>query len=463
MSTHALDALKAVELLDKNLRVPDLSGVTDTDLQKKLNYYWQARMSGPLPKALSNKGQSNDFSALISSISARNDVPSLLPSSLIYNQTYSNDPLMRMGRQGSEIQKTYNQHLGMGGARSPNRQQVEDGLRHFAALAPLIQSGFLEILPMEEIHELPKEEIPIYYSEDWFRSSVPSHIHDFVHQHANIREMAPGPEGKGLLVYNDPPAEPTRGIAIDFKNDAHQRQGNFYLLYEQEFLGENSDETVSFRKQLDWQNPPERYHYDAWVYQSINRAIVSRLDRVSSEMALASDLGASYLTESEFEARLCGLSGQKADRQRQDICAVNFLEATFPQLRNINASLIASIRTESPQLFERWQQSILGISEQLSGCPGDFETKAKQLFAREVQPQLDEIDAAFRKAATATAGGTMIGVSAVGFALVSATNIPLATIMALGSLQAIGEAVTDVSEYFGKRSSPAFIWKKLLG
>lgn len=462
MSANAIEALKAAELLDKNLRVPNLSDITPSDLQKKLDYYWQARMAGPIPKAIQSKASPRQFSALISSISARNDVSSLLPSCLIYNQTYSNDPLMRLGRPTSEIQKVHNQHLGFGGERTANLNKVEKGLQYFEALAPLIQSGLVEILPLEEIHDQPKDGLPIYYSDDWFKSSIPSHIHDFVHQKAIVREMAPGPNGKGLLVYNDPPENPTRGIAIDFQNDAPQPQSNFYLLHEQEVLGQNEDETYSFRQWLDWQNPPEKSHFEAWIYQSINRAISSRLDRVSAEMTLASDLGASYLTESEFEAHLCGLSGQNTAPQSQDVHAVNFLEATIPQLKNINPSVIAFVRTKNPAMFERWQQSLLEIADQLSGTSEEFELKAKRLFAREVQPQLDEIDAAFRKAVGASTGGFFLAASAVGFAVASTATIPIAAFMGLGLLHTLGEAIPEIADWREKRRGPAFIWKKLV-
>lgn len=462
MSKSALEALKISGLLDRNGKVPPIEKLEPAELQKQINYYRQTRIERSSSDATASVSTNRDLAALVSSVSAVNAVDSLLPSCFVYNRVYANDPLISLADTTSEIAKVHGQFLGMDTASLPDPHRVANKLHYFSKLAPLIERGFLTILPLEELHAAPKDGLPVFYSEDWFRSDVPAHIHDFVHQSASIFEVAPGPEGRGLLVFNHAPKEPTRGIVISFRRDEVVTKMPFYLLHTMQATRKIDDEHFEFVQRLDWDRPPAKEEFDAWVYQSINRTIIARLSSIGTELSLADQLGAAYLTESEFESKLCGLSNADDLKPGQGIDAVNFLNANTSFL-NINDPLLLSMLKEKHhKLFERWQLSFLSITDELTEESGDFNLKAKQLFEKEVRPQLEELNAAILKMAGGVAGAALLTAGTIGMALLSNAALPFAAVLGLGALAAGGRSIPSVAEYAAKRKGPAFIWNKLL-
>lgn len=462
MSKSALEALQITGLLDKKGNVPPLEKMGPLELQKKLDYYRDTRVRLAEKDATDSIPQNRDLAALISSVSAANAVDALLPSCFVYNRVYTNDPLISLARTPSEITKAHTQFLGINSEGVPDPNRVANRLLYFAKLAPLIEQGFLTVLPLEELHAPPTSGLPLFYSEDWFRSEVPSHIHDFVHESAIVCEMAPDPDGKGLLVLNESPKIPTRGICISFARDNSVSGKSFYLLYEQEVLEKIDDEHFRIAQRLDWNNPPKKAMFDAWVYQSINKSIIARIGSVAREISVADQLRASYLTESEFESKICGMSNAMDLQPGQGLDAVNFLNANASYLNISDPHLLSKLRTDHHRLFERWQMSLLCIADELTGESGDFVLKSKQLFEKEVRPQLDELNTALLKMQGGAAGAALLTAGTIGMALVSSATLPFAAVLGLGALAAGGRAVPSAAEYIAKRKGPAFIWSKLL-
>lgn len=461
MSRSAIEALKATGLLDKNGKAASLKGIEPLELQKRIDYYRDTRTRIAAQDARESIPDKRDLSALVSSVSASNAVPSLLPSCFIYNRLYTNDPLIRLARNTNDIAKAHKESLGFDLDGIAHPAQVANKLLYFEKLAPLIEIGGLTVLPLEELHAPPSEGMPIFYSEDWFRSDVPEHIHDFVHQSAIIREMKPGPNGKGLLVLDDPPKKPTRGVSIDFRNDYSVTGTPFYLLYETEVLEKIDDQHFKVAQKLDWDDPPDKPMFDAWVYQSINKTIIARIDSVSRELGMSHQLKSNYLTESEFEATVCGMSNAKPTDGSQATNAVNFLNANASFLKLDDPLILARLRSDHPKLFERWQLSLLSICDELNGVGDDFEIRAKQLFEKEVQPQLEEVKTAMIKLGGGIGGASLLTAGTIGMALLSNASLPFVSVLALGAAAAGGKSIPSVAEYISKRRGPAFIWNKL--
>jgi len=462
VSKSALEALKITGLLDNDGKVPPVEKMDPAELQEQINYYRQTRIERSSSDATASLSKNRDLAALVSSVSAVNAVDALLPSCFVYNRVYANDPLISLAETSSEIAKVHSQFLGIDTASLPDPHRVANKLHYFSRLAPLIERGFLTILPLEELHAAPTDELPVFYSEDWFRSDVPAHIHDFVHQSAAIHEVAPGPGGKGLLVLHDAPKDPTRGIAISFRGDEVVSGMSFYLLHTMQAMRKIDDDHFEFVKRLDWDRPPAKAEFDAWVYQSINKTIIARLSSMGRELSVADQLGATYLTESEFESKLCGLSNAGDLKPGQGIDAVNFLNANASCL-NINDPLLLSrLKEKYHKLFDRWQLSLLSIADELTGESGNFNLKANQLFEKEVRPQLEELNTAVLKMAGGGAGAALLTAGTIGMALLSNAALPFAAVLGLGALAAGGRSIPSVAEYAAKRKGPAFIWKKLL-
>lgn len=462
MSKSAIEALKDTGLLDKNGKAASLESIEPLELQKRIDYYRDKRTRITEKDATGSIPKKRDLSALVSSVSASNEVCQLLPSCFVYNRLYTNDPLVNLARNPSGIAKAHREYLGFEPDVIADPARVANKLLYFEKLAPLIELGCITVLPLEELHAPPTEGMPVFYSEDWFRSDVPAHIHDFVHQNAIVREMQPGLDGKGLIVLDNPPKTPARGVCIDFRNDYSVTGPSFYLLYETEILEKVDEEHYKFSQRLDWDSPPEKPLFDAWVYQSINRTIIARIDSVARELSVAHKLRSNYLTESKFEATVCGMkSGSEPVKGSQAMNAVNFLNANASFLRLDDPLILARLRTDHANRFERWQLSLLSICDELNGVNDDFEIRAKQLFEKEVQPQLEELKTALLKLGGGIGGATLLSAGTIGMALLSNTALPFAAVLALGAAAAGGRSIPSIAEYISKRKGPAFIWSKL--
>ena len=457
MSIHALEVLRDLELLDKHDRVTDLSKLDQEVIQRKLREYESSGQAD-----IERITNTHDLGAVISSISASNTVIPLLPSCFVYNRVYTNDPLLKIARTPDHMTTVQMRSLGMNPNININIASLHNKLKYFEMLAPLIRLGCITVLPLYSLHRRKSEgPVPIYYSEDWFRSEVPDQIHNFVHERAVIKEVRPGSNGKGIEVLDRYPDSPTRGIAVQFSGDESVTGLSFYNLYEQRLIEKAEDGDHRFAQILDWDNPPSEEHFKAWVYQSVNRTIIDRINCISREMIIANHLNASYLTESEFEARLCGLSYENTKSDDLYTSSVNFLTANAPYLRLDNPALLAKFRSEKAEEFERWQQSLLYVTRELNGIQDNFEAKSKALFEGEIRPQIEEMKKELLSMSSGVGGGVLVTAGTIAMALLASPSLPLASVLGLGVVIFSGMSLPSVSQYLSNHSGPAYIWKKL--
>jgi hypothetical protein len=462
MSISALEALRAIDLLDKHDRSVDLSSLDSVTLQKKINYYRDTRLRSIGPEVRGSASSDADVSAVVSSRSARHDVESLVPSCLLYNKLYVNDPLVLLA-EPLERELVSSKAFGMSSSGSLSIDSAKKAIDFFRRLAPLIRLGVLVVLPIREATEpvvSPNKGIPLLYSEDWFRSEVPSHIHDFVHHNAITSEVAPI-NGGGFAIYEHAPTAPTRGISISFKDDAPNQSSSFYLLAEMRATGKIGDAAYRVQQSVDWDKKPSQSSYDAWHYQSVNRTILNRLGHISREVQLASQLQATYLTESKFESDLCGMAFGPLASPSHRHSAVNFLNANEKFLSISDPSLMVKLRVDHPRLFEQWQASLLAGVRELSGCDGDFDSVAREFFATEIQPQIDNINKAAAKVGGELLGAATVATGGILLALHSSPLLPFTTVLELGALAFAGKVIPGVTEYLSSRKGPAFVWSKM--
>lgn len=459
MSVKALEALQVIELLDRQDKCANIASIEPAIFQKKLEYYRNDRLRNAAADIRSTISDKRDLAALISSVSAANALEPLLPSAFVYSRLYTNDPLLRFATPSDSFTDAHNRALGLRTDRAVNPQSVANAVWYFELLAPLIRCGVITVLPIAELHA-PPDERPINFSEDWFRSEVPEHLHDFVHQQAIIREVSPAPDGAGLIIHRHAPTKPTRGISVAFNDDFEGMPTNFYLLSETkevERLGENQ---VRLGQTFDFSNPPDQSLFDAWMYQSVNRTIIDRLSSMAREFELAEQLHATYLTESKFEVDLCAMSFETMPNSSRQERAVNFLHANAVYL-DMDALSLARLRMEQPRLFERWQLTLMDVADRLTGRDDDFEEQAKQLFEKEVMPQVEDLRKSLWKIGGAAGGAGLVGTGSIAMALISNATLPLAAVLGAGALVVAGQTLPTVAEYLSKRRGPSFIWNRL--
>lgn len=464
MSKAALETLRTIGFLDKKNRAVDFSDWEHNRLLAALQYYFECR-TRVADQELKQIPDVEGTAGFLSSVSGANSVYSLLPSLLCFSQMITDDPVFRMSIPDDPFGLVQKQAMGMPTVKNLDASWLVNKVSYFAELAPAIEAGFIVVLPLQLLH-LPPEQLPVFYSEDAFRSEVPDHIHDYIHQCAQIRTVVPDKTTGALLIHDEAPAHPIRAIHVSFKGDESANSGMIYFLQQMELLGKDEDtQCLHIRYECDLDKPVDESRFKIWVYQSINRTIINRLRSVASEISLARSLGFSYLTESRFEADILGASGSKeelsssADRAAN---AVNFLNANMPRVYIDSTATVVRLRVDRQDTFSRFHASLLEVSANLQGLsPAEFKLQAKQLFARVIDPQLREIEKdASRLAATVVKGATF-SAGALALAMAGDVALPFAAVVAFWGAHTIAESLPAVSDYLHQRRGPEYIWRRL--
>jgi hypothetical protein len=341
-----------------------------------------------------------------------------------------------------------------------DRSMVANKLLYFSMLAPLIQAELLTVLPLHMLH-LPPEHLPIFYSEDRFRSEIPENIHDFIHRSAIIKPVVLRKDSGALVIRKEPVKEPCRAISISFAGDFSQSSASIYFYHTMQ-ADEVNREDGRIKVSLKWEpeKPLREDIFDAWVNQSINRTILARLGSISSEIRLATSLNHSYVTESEFESELLAQSGFRGEDAASG--AINFLNTNEALIEIPSPEDVVRLREKHSDAFERFRATLLSVGEKLQGVdPDQFQEKAERLYHTDVQPQIDEIQKSVRAVCTSIVKGALVSLGGVAFALASGTAIPLVAASLYAASGALTETLPALSEYMSGRKKPEYIWKRL--
>lgn len=461
MSERILKALRQARLIKRNGSPIDVARAAPNALRRKLEKYYAQLSALSTEEVRENSCEAGSFGALLSSVSSDQAVDSILPSCFVYDRVFADDPVARLATPKDAGHEVYNKQLGLDAATGVDRSRLADALDHVERLSPLLRLGTIGLLSFGMLRPDTSHGVPIYFSENGFRSEIPEHIHDFVHDQVVFYDVSPSPNGQGLRCMPRLSQALGRGIQVQFAKDAPSVRPPFYILSQTKVLDSTGDGHFTVEQKVDWDEPPDRETYNAWLYQSVNRTAINRLQDVSRELNLANGLNATYVTESEFEATLCGLSLDDHPSSEPRHLAVNFLSANAPYLKIDNPKTLAALIAKHPHMLRRWHDALLAVSDELNGCSGDFSTRARMLFAQEVQPQIDELENTLSRLSFGMAGSALLAISSIGLALLSDTSLPLSALLGFTAIGAAGRSLPSVAEYIAVRNRPAFIWKRL--
>jgi hypothetical protein len=386
----------------------------------------------------------------------------LLPSFLLYDHLITDDPVFQEATPDHHQSRIQKQALGVKEKQSINRDSLKNKLKYFSELSLLIEAGLLHVIPLSLLH-LPPDKLPIFFSEDRFRSEIPEGIHNFVHSKAKIQEVLLEKESGSLLILDKPRPEISRAIYISFEGDGPNQHGMIYFLDPFDVL-ETDRETSTMHVAIksDLNLPISEDLYRSWVYQSVNQTILARLRNVASEISLARTMGYTYLTESLFESKLLGASTTQTDAGMM-VGAVNFLRASETMIAIDKASSVLKLRERNKQAFERFRSTILELSEQLTGLSDDeFNIKARRLFLTNIQPQIDEIKKAAASIITSATKGDLVSLGGIALVLTTGSTIPFISAALFTTSGVFAEALPSISEYLQKRRGPEYIWSELV-
>jgi hypothetical protein len=461
MSTAALDLLRQLDLLNAKDHPTDLARFDDKDRRTALSSYASARTYSLASEVGASRCSRKAPAALRSSVLCQDGIEDLLLPAIVYEQVCADGPLMRDTREADDYPQACKQSLGMPARRQLNWRDVASALAHFSSLAPLTRARVVNLLPISALHR-PPEDRPFFFSPHGFASSVPEHIRAHVAESVVVQSVSPSPVHGGLIALEEPLNRPVRRISVRFANDAVARGGMIYFLYEitrAEKLGESR---IRVSQRLDWHSPPNEPLFNAWVRQAVNNTVLNRPGCVSAEMALADAPNATYVTDSQFEAGLFALSAEKETASDPRLPDVNFLQAATPFLRASSPQEVARIRSDDPRLFEKFQAALMQLSAQLTGLePHEFEDKAKQLYVKEIEPQLPAIEAQLSRVRFQATASALLSVAALGLALLTVGGVPFSAMLTVAGgravLQSLGQTLPSIGQYLQTKRGPAYI------
>lgn len=440
MSYLALNLLIEAGFLLPSGKINNFSKIPHSEITNRLRYYAKARIQTAGSEI--NKDTSTDsISVLFSRTSSKITRDKILCASLVYKTIVIDDPLISSREQVSV-------------------KELRDALNFYSWAFPLIKRGFLKTLPITLL-SFQKKEIPLLYSDDAFKSSVPFKIHDFIHRSAQLKSVIHDDKGRIIILREKADLKKRPAIHVSFKEDYWVNGVNLYLYQTMENIETKEDEITAT---LKWDRNLNLSHdnFSAWKYQVVNQAIRARLINIQSECELANNIGCIYVTESKFESTL--LSAATGDLEKHPTIhpAAKFIEANNSFIRIDSPSTIIELRDNYPDAFKRFHYSLLDIADRLiKASPENFDKDARKLFALEIMPQIDHFkDSINAMRANATKGSlTSLG----GFALAFATDstIPLISMIMSNVSSSMTEAFPSISQHQLLKKRPAYIWHRL--
>jgi hypothetical protein len=384
----------------------------------------------------------------------------LVPKLLVNNALVVDDPLFAFVEPTNEHSNVERQGFGMQRDDEIDLPRLHNKLLYFSALAPLVEAGFIHVLPLSLLHRAP-DVIPLNSPKNLYRERVPAGAVDFVFDSVIVNPMQR--TENGIIILDEPNDRRARQMCITFRNDDSVSHASYYFYREPEFRGKNPDGSLILSYKPWNDDPLDEAQYAIWQEQAINQTVGERINAVAKEISLAESLGTPYMTESSFEAELLARSGGQIS-QDSNVWAVNFLEANAGLLNLTDPALVFRLRTEDPELFERFRLSLRAAGDELQGVPfGEFAARSQQYFEREIRPQVEEINAAATKVMEASAKGLLQIGGGLSLALLTGPTIPVFSLLGLAANGIIGEAIPAVGDYVRSRKRPEFIWNRLMG
>ncbi|QNH05394.1 hypothetical protein HNQ27_22425 [Pseudomonas sp. B11D7D] len=429
MSILALDLLIDAGLITASGKVVDLSRLTDHEISLRISQYSNARIQTAISE-VERKYDGKWLSALFSTSSADVSPGKLLSSSLVYESITIDDPLVSS-------------------ASTISHEQLRKGLELFSWAFDLIRAGFIKIIPISYFNR-PSDEVPLLHSDDAFRSSIPESIHDFVHANAILRSVLQDDKGRMLVLSESAEVRRRTALNVSFKDDYWHTGVSLYLF--------QTVENGQVRWDKDGSLSREKFKH--WAYQAINQAMRARLITIYNESYLATATGHTYVTESSFESRFLAMSGS-SDFSGGAVSA-KFLDANNSFISIDSPKTIIELRDKYATAFERFNYSLLSVSEELNGvAPEDFERKAEILFHREIMPQIDEIRENVNSISSSSVKGVLSSLVGLSAAIATGSSLPLIPALMSSVSAGVTEAFPSISNQQILKNKPAYIWHRV--
>lgn len=418
----------------------DISRLTNEETSKRWSHYNAARIS-TAESEIDRHVTTDKLNALFSTDSTCKSESSILSSALVYDSIILDDPLVTSSN-GLSI------------------ASLTEGLQFFEWAFELIRANIILVLPVSYLNK-PSNEIPLLLSDDAFRSSIPSEIHDFIHKNTIIKSAKVSEKGEMLILTEDAFENRRTALHVSFEGDYWKSGVSLFMFQTLKNVKKNDSGQLNYSQAWDPNGTLEPEKFKHWAYQSTNQAMRSRLINIYNETHLAEKLGHTYITESKFEAKLLAMSGKNQPGIKHT--SARFLEANQGFVCIDKPETIIELRDRYNVAFERFNYSLQHVSEQLSNVSTeDFDKQAMLLFHSEIMPQIDEIRKNIGSISRAGVKGGLATLGGLAAALVTGSTVPLISALMLGATGAATEAFPLVKNARSIKKKPVYIWHRIV-
>ena len=234
MSNLALDLLVDAGLITSSGKVVDISALSDSEVSSRISQYSNARIE-TVSSEVETYHDSKWLNALFSTSSSEISRSKLLSSALVYDSIMIDDPLVSS-------------------SFTINYEKLKKGLELFSWAFEMVRAGYIKFVPISYFNK-PSNDIPLLYSDDAFRSSIP--------ENATLKSVVQDEKGRMLVLTEGAEVSRRTALNVSFKNDYWTSGVSLYLFQTLE-NGKTTWDKEGFLNK-------EKFEY--WAYQTINQAM----------------------------------------------------------------------------------------------------------------------------------------------------------------------------------------------
>ena len=450
MSNFIYDFLTESFLFDQYSIDTHFSKFADAEIEKMLASYREFVLNNLETVSAEVASDKDDLSIQTESFNTFLPPENLLKQlSLYMDKVLINDPLFELTRIESEQSQVFSQYLGMKDT-GIDREKLIRAIDYMKVATPMVAAQFAKFIPMSYIHELPSK-TPIYYSENYFADVLPKDLLGWFRKYAQVRPLHKG--NNYWYSTNENLSEPCRSIVIEF--EGHSSPGPIYFLFDTEVVFHNdSTREAQFGQWLP-DEPPEQSMFEAWVFQSINRAAERFYKSLISELKISISFGSIYLTTSPFTSKLLNLNLASKHHFETDIANL-VLDLEIPIVKEASAQALMRVRQDEI-VFNNFRTELARQLKKLRLIQ-DHVTLKKELenVSHEITGvQLNQINNKLNNIKKAVFGDSVILLASL------ATTIITSGWSLLGALAALAKGYRDYNKYLSevKQNPCYFLWK----
>lgn len=393
----------------------------------------------------------NSSSTRVFSSTDRVTIDLLKQTALYIEQFVIPDPLFKLTEQPSEIGKVTGKYLGYETPKGLEKEKLASTLLFFKNVTPMVVADFIKFFPLSYLSEAPKEfhlKMPINNNNDL----LPEHIRNFFWENVKVQSLIKSKKGGWII---DNKLYPCRGIVIDFKG-SNSITGMLYHLFAIKVL-EANEKTGQMRIAHTLPDtPPGINEFEAWVTQSVNSASRAYFDNVYKEIYLASNLGATYLTQDPFAGKLIDTNFEKAD-SISGFTSNQLLNMDLPFIQNIDIQKLMDVRVHDQDVFTAFRMELEKQFRELRTLSDEktIKIKAENIFHELNDVQVKKIMRKMEILRKQLGSNAVMGIAGL------AGSVHTGGMSLLASLIAAAKGYKDYTEFNEKaKENPAYLlWR----